>query len=207
MKTILFQGDSITDADRDRNRDTTFGLGYPHLIAAKAGFDCPGAYRFLNRGVSGDRIVDVYARIKQDIINLRPDVMSILIGVNDVWHELNEQNGVDTAKYERVYDMMIAEIRAALPQIKIMILEPFVTHGVATDPKWDAFSGDVADHAAAAKRIAEQYDLAFVPLQSVFDAALEKAPAAYWTQDGVHPTTAGHELIAREWLRAFETLQ
>lgn len=207
MQTIVFQGDSITDVCRDRDHDTTFGLGYPHLIAAEVGFDCPGAYRFLNRGISGDRVVDVYARIKQDIINLRPDVMSILIGVNDVWHELNEQDGVDTAKYERIYGMMIEEIKAALPQIRIMILEPFITHGAATDPKWDVFFGDIADHAAAAKRTAERYDLTFVPLQSVFDAACEKAPADYWTQEGVHPTTAGHELIAREWLRAFHALK
>ena len=204
MKTILFQGDSITDADRDRENDNTYGLGYPHLLAGEMGLSHPGDYRFLNRGVSGDRIVDVYARIKADIINLCPDVVSILIGVNDVWHELNEQNGVDTPKYERIYGMMIEEIRAVLPNVKIIILEPFVTHGVATDPKWDAFFGGVADHAAAAKRTAVKYGLTFVPLQSAFNDAIQKAPAAYWTQDGVHPTTAGHALIAREWLRAFE---
>ena len=206
MQTILFQGDSITDADRDRDCDTKYGLGYPLLVAGKVGFDRPLAYRFLNRGVSGNCIVDVYARIKQDIINLCPDVMSILIGVNDVWHELNEQNGVDAAKYERIYGMMVEEIQAALPKCKIMILEPFVTHGIATDPNWEVFSSEVAGRAAAAKRIAEKYALTFIPLQSVFDAAAEKAPASYWTQDGVHPTTAGHELIAREWIRAFEAL-
>ena len=206
MKTILFQGDSITDADRNRTCDTKYGLGYPLLVAGKVGFGHLLAYHFLNRGVRGDRIVDLYARIKQDMINLRPDVMSILIGVNDVWHELNEHNGVDTDKYERIYGMMIEEIRAALPQIKIMLLEPFVTHGAATDPQWDVFSSEVARHAAAAKRTADKYALSFVPLQSVFDKACDTAPASYWTQDGVHPTTAGHELIAREWIRAFETL-
>ena len=206
MQTIVFQGDSITDAGRDREYDDRYGLGYPLLVAGKLGFAHPLAYRFLNRGVSGDRIVDLYARIKRDLINLRPDVVSILIGVNDVWHELSSQNGVDVDKYERIYGMMIEEIRAALPQIRIMILEPFVTHGAATDPNWDVFSSQVALRAAAAKRIAEEYALAFVPLQSVFDAAVARADAACWTQDGVHPTTAGHELIAREWIRVFDTL-
>ena len=206
MQTILFQGDSITDACRDRDSDQGYGLGYPNFVVGRLGCDHPGEYRFLNLGISGDRIVDVYARIKQDIINLRPDVLSILIGVNDVWHELNEQNGVDADKYERIYGMMIEEIRAALPQVKIMILEPFVTHGPATDPKWNIFRGEIEKRAAAAKRTADKYGLAFVPLQSAFDAAEQKADASCWTQEGVHPTPAGHELIAREWVRVFETL-
>ena len=87
-----------------------------------------------------------------------------------------------------------------------MLLEPFITHGSATDPKWDVFRSEITKCAAAAKRTAEKYGLVFVPLQSVFDAAEQKADASCWTQEGVHPTSAGHELIAREWVRAFRTL-
>ncbi|MBQ7541521.1 MAG: SGNH/GDSL hydrolase family protein [Clostridia bacterium] len=206
MQTILFQGDSITDVGR--NADAAlwgeFGFGYPLLVSAKLGLAHPDAYRFVNRGVSGNRVVDLYARIKRDVINLRPDVLSILIGVNDVWHELGDRNGVDADKFERIYLMLIEEIRAALPDIRILILEPFVTHGPATDDRWDVFYGEVRLRAAAAKRVADRFALTFVPLQSVFDAALDRADASHWTVDGVHPTAFGHALIAQEWLNAFE---
>lgn len=123
---ILFQGDSITDACRDRENDDIIGVGYPLLVKAKFGFEFPGKYEFVNKGISGNRIVDVYARIKRDIINLKPDIMSVLVGVNDVWHEVAVQNGVDADKYFKIYDMLISEIKDALPNIKIMIMEPFV---------------------------------------------------------------------------------
>lgn len=207
MQTILFQGDSITDAGRSRDNDAERGLGYPNLVSARLGYDCPGAYRLVNRGVSGDRVVDLYARIKEDCINLKPDFMSVLIGVNDVWHEIGNQNGVDAVKYERIYSMFIEEVLAAVPNIQIMILEPFVTHGAATDPCWDYFFPEVAKRAAAAKRVAEKFGLAFVPLQARFDAACEKQSPDYWTAEGVHPTAFGHELICRAWLETFETLR
>ena len=126
MIKYLFQGDSITDAGRER--DTTrigtevFGYGYPILFASEVLKNNKGKYEFVNRGISGNRIVDVYARIKADIINLKPDVMSILIGVNDVWHEFGSQNGVATPKFEKIYSMLIEEIKEALPDIKIIIL-------------------------------------------------------------------------------------
>lgn len=207
MQTILFQGDSITDADRSRDDEQNRGLGYPHLISAKLGYENPGKYRLVNRGVSGNRVVDLYARIKCDCINLKPDFMSVLIGVNDVWHEIGGENGVDPDKYERIYSMFIEEVREAVPGIRIMILEPFVTHGEATDPHWDYFSSEVAKRAAAAKRVAEKYSLAFVPLQMRFDDACKVQAPSYWTRDGVHPTPFGHELISRAWLEAFETIR
>ena len=125
-KVILFQGDSITDAGRSRDNDLLTGTGYVRLTEAELGCTYPLLYTCYNRGISGNRIVDVYARIKADIINLAPDYMSILIGINDVWHEYTRQNGVSAEKFERIYDMLIHEIKEALPDIKIMILEPFV---------------------------------------------------------------------------------
>ena len=122
MKTILFQGDSITDAGRNRDYDPHRGSGYATIVSGKLGYEYPDEYNFINRGISGNRSVDLYARIKQDLINHRPDYLSILIGVNDVWHELNEQNGVAAPKFEMVYSMLIEEIKEALPDIKIFIL-------------------------------------------------------------------------------------
>lgn len=206
MRRILFQGDSITDVDRSYNSDENMGHGYATLTAAQLGYEEAGKVEFFNRGVSGNRIVDVYARIKRDIINLKPDVMSILIGVNDVWHEVDIQNGVDAEKYYKIYSMLVEEIKAALPDIKIMILEPFVENCVATAEKYDYFRTEVEKRAEKAKLIAEKYNLKFVPLQNKFDEALQKAPVEFWTRDGVHPTTAGHQIITNEWIKAYKSL-
>lgn len=207
MKTILFQGDSITDCGRSRTDDTNLGEGYPLLVSAHLGFEYPTEYTFLNRGISGNRIVDVYARIKADIINLKPDVMSLLIGVNDVWHEIGSQNGVDADKYFKIYCMLIEEIKAALPDLKIMIMEPYVMQGSSTVDTWDYFRSEVDKRAAKAKEVAEKYNLTFIPLQDKLNAALDRADGEHWTRDGVHPTKYGHELIKREWLKAFDTLK
>ena len=206
MKTILFQGDSITDAGRSWEDNSNLGLGYPTLVKAELGFDYPGQYTFYNRGISGNRVVDLYARIKADIINLKPDIISILIGVNDVWHEINWHNGVDAEKYYKIYAMLIEEIQDALPESKIMILEPFVLKASATEADWDYFCSEVQKRAKKAREIAEKYHLTFVPLQEKLDQAAAVCPADYWLGDGVHPTTIGHELIKREWIKCFKEL-
>ena len=203
---ILFQGDSITDASRNRERDCMRGHGYATIVSGKLGFDYPNEYEFINRGVGGNRVTDLLARIQCHIINLEPDVMSILIGVNDVWHEINSQNGVRTELFEHVYNILIQEVKAAKPDIKIMIMEPFVLKGSATEENWDAFKNGVAEKAAAVKRVAEKNGLPFISLQDKFDEACKKAPEDYWLFDGVHPTAAGHELIAREWIKKFEEI-
>lgn len=206
MKTILFQGDSITDAGRSREDDSCFGWGYPLRVKEELEFEYPNTYAIYNRGISGNRVVDLYARLKSDILNLKPDYMSILIGVNDVWHEFEAQNGVDAEKYFKVYSMLIEEIEEALPEIKIMILEPFTLKGTGNERYFEEFRDEVAKRAEKAKEIAEKYDLSFVPLQEKFDEAAKLAPNNYWLADGVHPTTAGHELIKREWMKAFQSL-
>lgn len=202
---ILFQGDSITDCCRNREIED-LANGYPHLVAAELGYENPGKYEFLNRGISGNRIVDLMARIKCDIINLKPDVMSILIGVNDVWHEHSVGNGVATDKFFKFYDMLIEEVKAALPDIKIMILEPFTLLGTGNEEYFDSFKADVLEKADAAKKIAEKHGLRFIPLQDKFDKAAKLAENSFWLADGVHPTYAGHELIKREWIKAFKAL-
>lgn len=207
MTKVLFQGDSITDFGHTRNENAGMGCGYAYLVTAELSCEHPNKYEFLNRGVSGNRVVDLYARIKADIINTEPDVMSILIGVNDVWHELGgNRNGVCAEKYEKIYSMLIEEVKAALPDIKIMILEPFVLKGTGTEEEYDVFRPEVEKRAAAAKRIAKKYGLAFVPLQDKLDEADKLAPSGYWLSDGVHPSHAGHELIKREWIKTFNNL-
>lgn len=206
MKTILFQGDSITDAGRSREDEINTGLGYPTLVKSELGYENPGRYIFYNRGVGGDRIIDLYARIKKDIINLKPDYLSILIGVNDVWHEFAFNNGVSNEKYFQIFSMLIEEIKDALPDTKIMILEPFVLKGTGTEEYFDEFWTEVQKRATKAKEVAEKYNLSFITLQDKFDEAAKTAPNEYWLADGVHPTVMGHELIKRAWIEEFKKL-
>ena len=212
-KVILFQGDSITDAGRDYQNDGWIGHGYPYLVTSDLGCQRPDEFTFINRGISGNRIVDLYARIKADIINVKPDYMSILIGVNDIWHEIESQNGVADAKFEKFYCMLLDEIFEELPDVKIMILEPFVLEACATTStedkpnRWADFYNGVRAKAAIAKRVAEKYNLPFITLQDKFDAAGEKAENSYWLYDGVHPTGIGHNLIKNEWLKKFAEIE
>ena len=208
MKTILFQGDSITDASRERNRDGfNLGYGYPTLVSSYLGINHPAAYSYVNRAVSGNRIIDVYARIKQDCINLPPDFISILIGINDVWHEISTHNGIDADKFFKLYDLMLDEIAHALPNTPIMILEPFVIPGSATNEAWDTFTAETALRAKAAREVAAKHGLVFVPLQERFNEALKKAPAEFWALDGVHPNAPGHAIIAEAWLEGFRKIK
>lgn len=205
MKTILFQGDSITDAGRVRENPDDLGQGYSNFIAGRLGLQQPGTYKFLNRGLSGNRIVDLYARMKVDIINLKPDYISILIGVNDAWHEKDWKNGVSTPKFKRIYSMLLEEVQEALPNTKIMLMEPFVLNGSATEDAIEWFREEVGQRALATKELAEEFYLPFVPLQEDLDQLAQIAPTAYWLIDGVHPTPFFHQYLADKWLETFQT--
>lgn len=210
MKTILFQGDSITDVGRDRKNDKYAGQGYPRFVEGRLALDFPGEYRFFNRGIGGNRSVDMYARFRSDVFNLKPDYMSVLIGVNDVWHELDFNNGIPTEKYEKIYTQFISETLEAFPNIKIFILEPFFKAGKNFEEKYtkeqvEFFENGVKMNAAASKRIAEKFNLPFIPLQEKLDALTKlTGDPLYWLVDGVHPCAAFHEVIAREWIKCFE---
>ena len=204
MKTIVFQGDSITDARRSREEDQFRGSGYVTMTAGKIGLDFPGKYNILNRGVSGDRIVDLYARMKADILNLNPDVLTILIGVNDTWHAYGPDNGVPVAKYEKVYDLLLCEIKEDLPECKIVILEPFVLPGCDTEEIFDEFYADIVLRQQVCRKLCAKHDLPFVPLQKPLEALAEQTSNDYVLFDGVHPTSAGHAVISRELYKVLQ---
>lgn len=206
-KVVLFQGDSITDCDRGLEAIGKTGNGYATMAVGQLGAQEPGVYTFYNRGVGGNRIVDLYARMKADIVNLKPDYMSILMGVNDVWHEFEFANGVSAEKFEKVYCMLIEELQQVLPGLKIMIMEPFFLPRQDTPERNAYFAKEVPLRAAAAKRVAEKYGLVFVPLQERLTKANVGVAWDYWLCDGVHPTQAGHYLLKEAWMEGFEQLR
>lgn len=195
MKRILCQGDSITDFLRADESQNYMGSGYVTMLAGKIALAHPGKYEVVNRGISGNRVVDLYARIKKDVINLKPDILTVLIGVNDVWHEIAHQNGVATEKYEKILSMFVEEVKEALPDVKIILMEPFVLEGKDTAEHMDCFAPVVAANARACRRVAEKFDLGFVPLQEKLRAFAEETSNEYVLFDGVHPAPAGHAII------------
>lgn len=207
---IVFFGDSITDMSRNKEADfeyNSYGFGYPLVVCSKMSEEDPTKHEIINRGISGNRTVDLYARIKKDVWNLQPDVLSILIGVNDVWHELGSQNGVELERFEQVYRMIVEDTKKRLPNIKIILLEPFFTKGRAVD--YLGYEGfcQVFEYAKVVKKLAQEYGLVFVPLQEKIDEAAKMYGEQYYLYDGVHPHVAGATLIANEWLKAFETME
>ena len=214
MKKILFFGDSITDAIRNRNESeniSPLGFGFVRTIADTLLGEYPGEYEIINKGISGNRIVDLYARIKSDVWNFKPDVLNILVGVNDVWHEINYSNGVDLERFEKVYRMLLEDTKKALPDTQIILCEPFVLEGSATENielnpnRFERFK-EVYQYAKVVKGLAKEFNLPFVELQEEFSKKAQKYGVQYFLFDGVHPHVAGARLIAKEWMKTFEKI-
>lgn len=201
-KVILFQGDSITDAGRDRKRQGTndsrsLGRGYPSFVAADLLSEKPThGYQIHNRGISGNKVPDLKKRWEADCLQLKPEILSILIGVNDIWHKLNGRYDGTVADYETGYHDLLVETQAALPETTIVICEPFVLRCGAVNDKWFP---EFDQRREAARSIADSMGLLLVPFQDMFDKACVDVPASYWAGDGVHPTLAGHALMAAAW--------
>jgi lysophospholipase L1-like esterase len=203
--TILFQGDSITDAGRKRgiskpNSDAALGHGYAWLAAAQLLINMPNAdLKIFNRGVSGNKVYQLAERWQADCLDLKPDILSILIGVNDFWHTLDGAYKGTLKTYETDYRALVKRTKEALPNVKLVICEPFVLKAGKVGEKWfPAYDG----YRAAAKRLAAESGAVFVPFQAMFDAASKIAPADSWAKDGVHPTPDGAAIMAGAWLSA-----
>ncbi len=204
-RRILFQGDSITDAGRNRSIAgpddfRALGTGYPLLLAAALRDRYPRLDpQVFNRGVSGNTVTDLAARWQTDTIALAPDLLSILIGVNDIWHTRTGDYHGTAAMYHDGYAALLSSTRRALPDARLVVLEPFVlvTGSVSADwfPEFDQYR-------AAARQMAHDARATFVPLHGMFQQLAKQAPPSYWLVDGVHPTLAGHEAIAAQWLKA-----
>lgn len=188
---ILFQGDSITDGNRGRGADPNhiLGHGFVFIIAARHGAAFPAMnLDFINRGVSGNTVLDLEKRWQKDTIDLKPDLLSIMIGVND------NGKGVPLDQYEATYDKLISDARTANQQLKLVLCAPFVKPG-------GTINEGLVKRQEIVARLAQKHGAALVRFQPVFDEAAKRAPADYWIWDNVHPTYRGHQLMADEWER------
>ena len=202
---VLFQGDSITDCGRNRTADApnsagALGNGYALLVAAAELAARPErGLRFYNRGFSGDKVPDLEQRWAADTIALKPDILSILIGVNDFWHTKTHGYTGTVADYETAFAALLQATRRELPSVRLVVLEPFVLRCGAVDTGWFP---EFDQRRAAAARVARQVNATFIALHDRFTALAARTSPEYWAADGVHPTPAGHGYIAEQWRRA-----
>lgn len=202
---LLFIGDSITDMRRYKEEPTPycFGNGYVFLLEAVLTKKYPKQFEIINRGISGHRIVDIYQRIKVDCWNHAPDVITIMVGVNDVYHELKYGNGVDQERFARFYDMMIQDTKSRLPNAKIIIMGSFVLEGRETTERYAEFC-EIKEYAEIARNVAKKHNCVYISLQEHFDDLAAQYGGDYFLFDGIHPTVAGANVIADHWLECFE---
>jgi len=203
---VLFQGDSITDAGRSKeqelpNNPWSFGVGYANHIGSWLLEEMPAkTLSIYNRGISGNKVYQLADRWEKDCLELKPDILSILIGVNDYWHFRNGRYEGTPEIYENDFRKLLSRTREALPDLKLVICQPFILIGTsAVDESWvEPFSA----YQASAKKISDEFGATWVPFQEAFDQAIELTDPTYWADDGVHPSMAGAQLMANTWLEA-----
>lgn len=204
---IMFQGDSITDCGRDKasNRCNTieqFGYGYvlftgTQLLEKEAARQ-PKIY---NRGISGNKVFQLRERWEIDCLNFQPDVLSILIGVNDYWHTLSGGYKGTVEVYENDLRSLLKYTKEKLPNVQLVLCEPFsLKDGTAIeDSRWYPMFDE---YRKVVRKLSDEFNTVFVPFQAGFDAAVKLAPARYWSMDGVHPDLPGRQLMANMWMEA-----
>jgi len=199
---ILFQGDSITDHGRNRsafgpNGGDDLGFGYSRLIADRLLDDFRGEHlQFYNRGVSGDRINDLARRWENDSLRLLPDLISILIGVNDTWNYLFSGLGTDPEEYGLEFRRILELTRQRLPDVHLVLCEPFILITGTVTGEW---VDDISLRQQAVKGLAQEFDAIFMPFQAALDQAAAINPPHQLLDDGVHPTGQGHRVLADCW--------
>ncbi|MBA2936980.1 SGNH/GDSL hydrolase family protein [Paenibacillus sp. CGMCC 1.16610] len=203
---LLIQGDSITDAGRNRSDVGSMGEGYAKQISVKLSHELTESRPVLvNRGVSGNRVSDLYARWNEDAIYLQPKRLSLLIGVNDAWRIVNELPEGAANRFESSYRHLLDITKQYLPNTGLIICEPFILNCGVVTQRWEHWKSLISEYQAIVRNLADEYEALFVPLQNSLDEACTRADASFWASDGVHPTTAGHELIGGVWVKNVQT--
>ena len=203
---LLFQGDSITDMKWGRNqkdRNHYLGHSYVFLLASRLGVDMADAnLEFFNRGVSGNKVSDLRKRWQKDAIEMNPDWLTVLIGVNDVSQGRGQP--VDLKKWEQDYRHILNQSRRANPKLNIILMDPFVLRmtRLNSDDQWKYWRGEIDKLGKIVVRLAKDFNAIHIETQKIFDQAASQVSPGNWIWDGVHPLPQGHELIARNWLQA-----
>ncbi len=196
---ILFQGDSVTDAGRDRENVHDLGEGYPKYAAAMIQDTFPDeTFEFVNLGISGNRTEHLVARLQSDFVDIQPDIVSILIGVNDVWHHYNHDIETTDEAFERNYRVVLDAIKTKT-NARIFMIQPFLLEAV--DPAKSIFREELTRKQAIVKRLADEYADVYLALDETFQNEADEEPA-YYTPDGVHPSTDGACYIGEKYLDA-----
>ncbi|MBF2544404.1 SGNH/GDSL hydrolase family protein [Listeria seeligeri] len=192
-KKLLFLGDSVTDAGRDFADGYDLGQGYVKYIADSLKTEDVTA---LNRGVSANRVADLHRRIDTDAIEFTPDVVTILIGINDTWFSFSRWEDTSVTAFKEVYRVILTRIKVET-NAEIVLMEPFVLPYPEDRKAW---RGDLDPKIGAVRELAAEFGATLIPLDGLMNALAVKHGPTYLAEDGVHPTKAGHEAIASIWL-------
>lgn len=199
---VLFQGDSITDCGRDRSDMTSLGDGYANIIARLYRTLFPEAkVNFINKGISGNRVKDLMDRYEEDFCSIKPDYLSILIGVNDTWRRYDSNDPTDSEEFERTYRELLTKIHRDLPDCKLIMIEPFLLNSLPDRASWRE---DLDPKIHVIRKLAKEYADYYIPMDGIYaKAEVEEYTCEQLAPDGVHPSAIGHRMIAEEYLKLF----
>ncbi len=202
---LVMIGDSITDCGRKRpvgeGDGGNLGTGYVSMVSALIGATCPEKrIRVVNMGISGDTVRDLAARWQTDVLDLKPDWLSVMIGINDVWRQFSRPNVIESHVYPDEYEETLENlVKTTLPTLKGLVL---MTPYIIESNKNDAMRQMMDRYGAIVKKIADKYGAVFVDIQAAFDRLLTRYYSAALALDRIHPNTIGQMLIAKEFLKA-----
>lgn len=201
---VLFQGDSVTDWGRNYEDGGSLGNGYAMMCAAWFNSLYPELnFRFVNRGISGNRVKDLESRWQRDCIDLKPDVVSILIGINDTWRRFDNNDPTSAESFEASYRRILIDVKQKT-EARIILCEPFLLP--VTEAQKKLWREDLDPKINVVRSLSREFGAVYIPFDGIFAQASAKQPPEYWAADGVHPTPAGFALMSRNWLEALEDL-
>jgi lysophospholipase L1-like esterase len=195
--TLLFQGDSITDSERKQKKNEGLGTGYVAMVALWLSALHPEMdVKVLNRGIAGNRVRDLCNRWQKDALDLKPDVVSILIGINDTLGRYFWSNPTSISDFRNDYRLILQRTYESL-HCKIILMEPF---SIIVSKDQVKFREDLNPKIQVVRELSEEFETLLVPLDKIFDEAAKKREPQFWSRDGFHPTPVGHAIIAQSWL-------
>ncbi len=200
MLKILFQGDSVTDCGRDRDCETSLGTGYASKVALVCDTLFPEKQlQFVNRGVSGDRVCNLLERYEEDFLKVQPDVVSILIGINNTWRRYDANDGTELEKFRAEYELLLSKIKKDMPNTKIIIIEPFLMNSVEERMLWRE---DLNPKIMAIRELARTYADAYIALDGILQQyVIDGYSDGEIAEDAVHPSDLGHSFMARAYIQ------